>query len=252
MRPGTVHSVTTLEDCIAVGGHFICSSTMKHSIFSIYHTFVGHGTVTNVIPDNDHEMMLRIILFWHRRMCTAEASYIKKLTVTPTLAHLPNVLIFDDFINLCALLNFAELVLVLTPSRYNIPCLVSFQQTVYGLPRKRSREIRRWLQANFILVLDPPDDDGYEDDTRLAEMSLDWFLQHAHLLLDSVRRREERGVFGAKCFDGHQQQEISADQVYNALCQDIATFIGQKKWDRWTTQLASDPPPHLQLAGCSE
>lgn len=127
-------------------------------------------------------------------MCSAESDYFHKLSTpgtSPTIPHLPNILIFDDFINLGALLNFAELVLVLTPSRYNIPCLVSFTQTVYGLPRKRSREIRRWLQANFILVMDPPGDDGYDDDTRLEEMSLDWFLQHAHLLLDSVRWREE-------------------------------------------------------------
>lgn len=58
------------------------------------------------------------------------------------------------------LLNYTEFVLVITPARYNTPCPVSFQQKEYQLPRQRGRELRRWLQKHFLLVLDPPGNDG--------------------------------------------------------------------------------------------
>lgn len=79
MHPGTVHSVTTLQDSIALGGHFFSAPTIKHSIYSIYHSFVGCSTITNVTVDNEQQMLLRIILFWHRRMCGEGSDYLQAL-----------------------------------------------------------------------------------------------------------------------------------------------------------------------------
>ena len=69
--------------------------------------------------------------------------------IPDSIAHIPNVLIFDDFVNLVMLLNYAELVLVMTPARYSSPSSVNFQQTVYQLPHQRSREMHCWLLENF-------------------------------------------------------------------------------------------------------
>ena len=69
MRPGTVHSVTTMQDSIAVGGHFFAATTIKYSLYSIFHTFVGSHSITNVPTDDEQQLLLRIVLLWHEVMC---------------------------------------------------------------------------------------------------------------------------------------------------------------------------------------
>ena len=82
MRPGTVHSVTTLQDCVAVGGHFFSLSTMKYSIYSAFHTFVASHTITNVSIDAEQQMLLRIVLFWHKAMCEGQLQYLKCISAS--------------------------------------------------------------------------------------------------------------------------------------------------------------------------
>lgn len=79
MRPGTVHSVTTLKDSIAVGGHFFSAPTMKYSIYSIFHTFVGSNSITNVPMDSEQQMLLRILLFWHQALCVESNTYLSRI-----------------------------------------------------------------------------------------------------------------------------------------------------------------------------
>jgi len=148
-----------------------------------------------------------------------------------TIAHVPNVLIFEDFLNLAMLLNYAELVLVLTPSRYSSPCPVSFEQTLYGLPRQRSRELRGWLLQNFELVLDPPVQDGYNDKERLEQLLLKSLVGQAHTLWDSVKRREELGVYGVTITKGEKEREITAHQVLSAIEEDLSDFPGFTMWE---------------------
>lgn len=80
MRPGTLHSVTTLTDSISIGGHFFSAPTIKHSVYSIYHIFVGSASITNVSTDNEQEMLLRIILFWHHEMVEQSSQYLKRIS----------------------------------------------------------------------------------------------------------------------------------------------------------------------------
>ena len=79
MQPGTVHSVTTIQDCIALGGHFFSAPTIKHSLYSILHNFVGSHTITNVSMDNEQQMLLRIVLFWHKTMCEGSGAYLNQI-----------------------------------------------------------------------------------------------------------------------------------------------------------------------------
>ena len=79
MRPGTVHSVTTLQDCVAVGGHFFSMPTIKYSLYSALHTFVGSHTITNVSVDCEQQMLLPIVLFWHRTICDGTATYLARI-----------------------------------------------------------------------------------------------------------------------------------------------------------------------------
>jgi hypothetical protein len=77
MRPGIVHSVTTMQDCIAVGGHFFSAPTIKYSLYSIFHTFVGSNSITNVPTDDEQQMLLRIVLLWHESMC--RSAYLERI-----------------------------------------------------------------------------------------------------------------------------------------------------------------------------
>ena len=79
MRPGTVHSVMTIQDCIALGGHFFSAPTIKHSLYSILHNFVGSHTITNVSMANEQQMLLRIVLFWHKTMCEGSSAYLNRI-----------------------------------------------------------------------------------------------------------------------------------------------------------------------------
>lgn len=124
------------------------------------------------------------------------------------------------------LLNYAELVLVVTPWRYDSPSLVSFEQVMYQLPRKRSRELRSWLVKNFKLTLDPPHSDGYTDEDRLEGLMLQSLSGQAHTLWHSIKDRRNLGVVGAKSSKGGQEKEITAAQVLAAIREDLSDFPG--------------------------
>lgn len=82
MRPGTLHSVTTMTDSISVGGHFFSAPTMKYSVYSIFHTFVGASTITNVQTDSEQQMILRIALFWHQEMAGKNSQYLQRIATS--------------------------------------------------------------------------------------------------------------------------------------------------------------------------
>lgn len=129
------------------------------------------------------------------------------------------------------LMNYGELVLVLTPSRYSSPCPVSFQQSLYQLPRLRSRDMRAWVTKHFELVLDPPFDDGQEDHARLEAMMVKFLLGQAHTLWESVKRRQQIGVVGAMSSKRGEEKEIKASQVLSAIGEDLSDFLGLGVWD---------------------
>lgn len=143
-----------------------------------------------------------------------------------TIPHVPNILLFEDFLNLAMLLNYAELVLVVTPYLYNSPCLLSFQIPMYRLPRQRSRELRSWLVKNFKLTLEPPGSDGFTDDNRLEALMTKSLCRQASTLWNSIRNRHELGVHGAHCSRNAKDKEISAAQVLAAIQSDLSGFPG--------------------------
>ncbi|KIK53894.1 hypothetical protein GYMLUDRAFT_63462 [Collybiopsis luxurians FD-317 M1] len=68
MCPGIVDSITTLQDCMALGGHFFSMPTIKYSVYSIFHMFVGSYMVTNVPFNSKQQMLLQIVLLWHKSL----------------------------------------------------------------------------------------------------------------------------------------------------------------------------------------
>lgn len=124
------------------------------------------------------------------------------------------------------LLNYTELVLVLTPGRYSNPSLFNFEDVVYKLPRQRSRELRSWLQKNFQLVLDPPVSDGYTDEDRLTGLLLQSLSGQAHTLWASVKQRPVLGVLGEFVSKSGQEKQIAPIQVLTAIREDLSDFPG--------------------------
>lgn len=147
--------------------------------------------------------------------------------VLDSIPHVPNVLVFEDFLNLAMLLNYAELVLVVTPWRYDSPCLVSFQQPIYQLPRQCSRELRAWLTKNFKLTLEPPGGaDGYTDEDRLPALMTKFLHGQACTLWRSIRNRDKLGVVGAISSRHGKENEITPGQVLAAIQSDLSDFPG--------------------------
>ena len=266
MHPGTVHSVTTLQDCVAVGGHFFSISTMKYSIYSAFHTFVASHTITNVPIDAEQQMLLRIILFWHKAMCNGEVQYLNRvlacgpsgmhfikisyrelIEIHPeSFPHIPNILNLDDFEHLVMLLNYAELVLVVTPSRYDPASSISFRDNLYRKPRECSRALRRWILKHFELTLDGSRNDEYTNSDRLESLMLKSLVQQAHLLWHSVQNRDALGVLGSTYLvqnDGSEwvDQEISAEEVAEAITNDLSSFPGFTS--AWKTAIHNSSPP---------
>lgn len=235
-----------MTDSISVGGHFFSAPTIKYSIYSIFHGFVGARTITNVSIDSEQQMLLRIALFWHQEMTGKHSGYLKRIETCgegrvpiiqsstcvhfsaclDSIPHIPNVRNFDDFQNLVMLLNYTELVLVLTPARYVNPSSLNFENVMYRLPRKRSRELRSWLAKHFQLRLDPPVPDGYTDENRLTALLLRSLSGQAHTLWDSVKRRPVLGVLGEFVSKGGHDKQIAPAQVLSAIREDLSDFPG--------------------------
>lgn len=65
MRPNTPHAVITSLPSVCLGGHFFSMSTLRHTVFGFYHTFVA-SDLTNA----DHASpalaaLSRLIVFYH-------------------------------------------------------------------------------------------------------------------------------------------------------------------------------------------
>lgn len=148
------------------------------------------------------------------------------LRFSESLPHIPNIRNFEDFLNLVMLMNYAELVLVLTPARYCRPDMFSFSNVIFNLPRQRSREIRSWVVKNFQLILDPPCSDGYTDVNRLECLLLKSLTGQAHTLWHSVKSRRTLGVVGEIVLKDGQEKQITAGPVLSAIRTDLAEFPG--------------------------
>ncbi|KIK51249.1 hypothetical protein GYMLUDRAFT_64930 [Collybiopsis luxurians FD-317 M1] len=258
MRPGTVHSVTTIKDCVALGGHFFTSSTIKYTVNLIFHLFVGSHTVTNSPVDHEQQNLLRILLYWHKILYEGSDKYLGRIEqlAQDTLPHIPNILLFEDFKNLVMLLNYAELVSVVTPARYDSLELETFDPKPYLLPHKCARELRRWLCRHFQLTLEPPADDGHRDAERMEAILETSLLCQAHKLWTDVKQHAKLAVVGSTCSRLRKSkevvEEITAAQVKDAIDSDLSDF--PRFSERWPIETMKTPPPSYAfpspLNGC--
>lgn len=138
------------------------------------------------------------------------------------------------------LLNYVELVRVVTPRRYEKAYINTPEGVVYQIPRKCGRALRRWLVRNFQLALDPPVDDGYTDKTRLGSLMTRSLMGQCHTLLDSIKRSKQIGVFRATVERDGAEKEITTAQVQSVLLSDLSSFPRFK--EAWKAELQRDAP----------
>ncbi|KAF5341461.1 hypothetical protein D9757_015295 [Collybiopsis confluens] len=242
MRPGVVHSVTTIQDCLAIGGHFFAASTIKLTVYSLYHSFVNSGTITNGAVEEEQQNLLRILLFWFDAMCKLGSTYLSDIkNAEDTLSdHVPNVLDHDGFENLFYIMVYAELVSVVTPNTYHVPLPADFDRAIFERPRKRSREMLRWLTEHFTLTVENGDSKKSINDLFLQSV-----LRHAHKLWDDVKQRDKRRGCGSTYFRDGVEREIQETDVYSAISS--LTFV-PNFGSLWRAESQNDVPISYQLS----
>lgn len=66
MRPNTPHAVYTIEDSIAVGGHFFSFSTIQQTFFALVHAFVMDTLVTNTEHPDTRILLFRMLQYLYK------------------------------------------------------------------------------------------------------------------------------------------------------------------------------------------
>jgi len=75
MRPGTPHFVVTLEDCLAVGGHFFSMCTMQRTLRSLLAEHYLGNVLTNTMLETAPLILLKLFEFCHRHDPSGQSFY---------------------------------------------------------------------------------------------------------------------------------------------------------------------------------
>lgn len=94
-------------------------------------------------------------------------------------------------------------------------------------------------KKHFLLVLEPPVNDGHADEGRLGALLLRSLLGQAHTLLESIKRRRKLGVLGPTAVKADQDINITPSRVLSAINQDLSSFPG---FGMWKEQLLKSAP----------
>jgi hypothetical protein len=110
MRPNTPHFVITPESAICHGGHFYAMSTIRDTIFGIYHMFVASKSITNTEHTRDSQLLLRRLVVHAHYVLVKHGSGLDLSTAPP---HVPDVFSFDgalDLFMLCVIMELGDLI----------------------------------------------------------------------------------------------------------------------------------------------
>lgn len=188
MRPNTPHLVYTTESAICHGGHFYCMSTIRDSIFGIFHTFSASGLLTNTEHTKDaHLLLRRIVTYIH--FIFVRRDFNTNLSAMPT-PHVPDVSTFEGTIDLFMLCVIMELGDLITPRAYRRetnPKRHDLLSTIHV--RGLARDLLDWWQAHYRFV----SKDGTQRVTGW-EVFHQLFLHQVRTLVLYKRRAERSGV----------------------------------------------------------
>jgi hypothetical protein len=147
MRPNTPHLVYTPEAAICHGGHFYSTSTIRHTVFGIYHTFSASRLLTNTEHTKHARLLLRrIITYIHYVFVRRRFQPTEPVIPTP---HVPDVSTFEGTIDLFMLCIVMELGDLLDPRAYERRKL-DYKELVASIhARGLARDIVDWWQTHY-------------------------------------------------------------------------------------------------------
>lgn len=151
MRPNTPHYVLTPEAAICYGGHFYATSTIRETVFGVFHMFALSKAITNTEHSRDSRLLLRrLIVYIHHVLVRGQL----RPHPSSKLPHIPSVWTFDGALDLFLLCIFAELGELLDPVAYAKQHRDDREleherlSTIYA--RGLARELLEWWNALFM------------------------------------------------------------------------------------------------------
>ncbi|KAG6915522.1 hypothetical protein DXG01_011053 [Tephrocybe rancida] len=142
MRPNTLHAVYTPSDAICRGGHFYPISTIRDSIYGIYHTFVASEFVTNADHWNVSQMMLTWLLaLIHRNTLLPSLSGVDRSNL-----HIPDFDSWEGILDQLCLHNLFELGNVLNYT-HGADDARGRKRAITN--RQRSRQVIDWIFSHI-------------------------------------------------------------------------------------------------------
>jgi hypothetical protein len=193
MRPNTPHYVLTTDAAICHGGHFYAMSTMRDTIFGIFHMFALSKTITNTEHTRDSHLLLRrLTVYLHHVL--VKGQFDPKSPALPA-PHVPDVSTFEGALDLFLVCVVAELGELLDPASYKKRHRDDLELEHDRLSiihvRGLARELRAWWSSQFMFV--------YEDDPAVDGEAI--FLQvfrHQVKALISYKRDAEKANMEAE------------------------------------------------------
>ena len=152
MRPNTPHYVVTPKAAICHGGHFYATSTIRETVFCVFHMFSLSRSITNTEHSLDsHFLLQRLITYFHHVLVRGQFDHQSSGLPSP---HIPDIRTLEGTLDLFSLCIIGELGDLLDPSayakRYRDRRALEQKQLSTIYTRGLARELRAWWNGLFM------------------------------------------------------------------------------------------------------
>jgi hypothetical protein len=148
MRPNTLHYVVTIESSIVYGRHFYSASTVQSSILGIVHTFIMSNGITNVLHDQLHTMLRRMMAMWYENY---DQDPLSQGSSDP---HCPKISTPAGLMDVIAVGNLLECGQVLDRRNYTKVGIHWAEQGEMAMARWRYRMLQTIFARHYIVTVD--------------------------------------------------------------------------------------------------
>lgn len=162
MRPNTPHYVVTPKAAICHGGHFYATSTIRETVFGVFHMFSLSKCITNTEHSLDSRFLLqRLIIYFHHELVRCRFDPQSSGLPSP---HVPDVRTLKGALDLFLVCIIGELGDLLDPSayakQYRDGRALEHKQLCTIYTRGLARELLEWWRGLFLFM--GKDDNGVD------------------------------------------------------------------------------------------
>jgi hypothetical protein len=235
MRPGTVHAVITVESSICRGGHCYTTSTLKDTVYALFHTFVCSKYVTNTTHTEAADRLLtRLIHYYNYTLTTPETSKIRTLcgilcfdlissiSLARNKDHMPKLETLDGVLDLLCLAHYFELSNVLAEWKY-VPSSHHVRDRKRAVSnRQEARRLVYWFFQNYevrtaagVVV---------SSEEAMKTLHHDFLARQARALVLYKRKAAAAGVEG-------ELPACTPQRVEAAVRETFAAHAAERQWE---------------------